>query len=236
MIVLEHVAKSYRLHGQSLPILRINRWNVESGQRIALMGPSGSGKSTLLHLIGGVVRADAGIVRVCSVDLHELREAARDSFRAARIGYMFQDFHLIPSLTARQNVELVMDRKPARKERKEAIAHWFERVGLTDRMNHLPSQLSRGQQQRVAMIRALVNRPPLVLADEPTGSLDRATAEHVMSLLLRLCEEEKLTLLTVTHDDALSRLYPSRVHMGDINELLKERPTRGLAVGTGGAT
>ncbi|GAA3410281.1 ABC transporter ATP-binding protein [Paenibacillus hodogayensis] len=236
MIVLDNIVKSYALQGQSLPILRIRQWKVESGQRIALMGPSGSGKSTLLHLIGGVLKADSGELRVGSFELHRMREPARDSFRAANIGYMFQDFHLIPSLSARQNVELVMDRKLARRERQDRIEHWFERVGLTERMNHLPSQLSRGQQQRVAMIRALVNRPPLVLADEPTGSLDRVTAEKVMALLLQLCGEEKLTLLTVTHDDQLAGMYPTRVQMSEINELMAER-TGGdaMAIRAGGA-
>ncbi|MEK8126399.1 ABC transporter ATP-binding protein [Paenibacillus filicis] len=224
MIRIQELEKSFRLQGQTLPILKIDEWSVAPKERVALIGPSGSGKSTLLHIIGGVIPADQGEVVIDGHPIAAWQESKRDAFRARHIGYIFQDFHLIPSLTARQNVELVLDgsRKPS--SRKSLIDDWFERVGLLDRMNHLPSELSRGQQQRVAMIRALINRPPVVLADEPTGSLDWETASSVMELLLSLCAQERLTLLTVTHDLHLAQQFPRIVNMTDINLLIAAKP------------
>ncbi|MBC8080470.1 MAG: ABC transporter ATP-binding protein [Gorillibacterium sp.] len=220
MIHTKGLKKTFRIAGQSLPILSIPEWSVATGERIALLGPSGSGKSTLLHIIGGVLPADQGDIIVAGHSVSNKKEKERDTFRASTIGYIFQDFHLIPSLTARQNVELVMPTKLDRKQKNERIREWFERTSIASRMNHLPSQLSRGEQQRVAMIRALVNSPPLILADEPTGSLDWETAGAVMKLLVDLCREEGLTLVTVTHDLHLARLFPTCVEMNAINNLL----------------
>ncbi|MNJ53840.1 ABC transporter ATP-binding protein YtrE [compost metagenome] len=151
--------------------------------------------------------------------LHRMTESSRDKFRANNIGYILQDFHLIPSLTARQNVEIVMSGKMGAAERRKMIDSWFERVGLSDRSRHLPSQLSRGQQQRVAMIRALINEPPLVLADEPTGSLDWETADEVTGLLLELCRSEQHTLIVVTHDLNMANRFPNCLHIHEINEV-----------------
>ncbi|TBL77479.1 ABC transporter ATP-binding protein [Paenibacillus thalictri] len=205
----------------NLPILHVRHWRVEAGERIALTGPSGSGKSTLLHLLGGVMAPDSGEIIVDGEALHLYSEAKRDRYRAQKVGYIFQDFHLISSLTARQNVELVAPRKWSKRQTREQLDDWFERVGLKDRADHLPSQLSRGQQQRAAIVRALIGRPPLILADEPTGSLDWETAGDIMSLLLEICSTEKLTLLTVTHDLHLAGLYPRRVHIEELNELCR---------------
>ncbi|OXM85179.1 ABC transporter ATP-binding protein [Paenibacillus rigui] len=220
MIEIRQVQKSFRVGGSRLPILQIPEWSVGQGERIALIGPSGSGKSTLLHLLGGVIAADSGQITVGGHALHTYSEAQRDRFRAEQVGYIFQDFHLISSLTARQNVELVLPAGWSRKERATQLQAWFHRVGLGDRQHHLPSQLSRGQQQRVAIIRALIHRPPFILADEPTGSLDWEAAGAIMQLLLSLCEEEGLTLLTVTHDLHLADLYPVKVHMSEMNALM----------------
>lgn len=224
MIRIQNLHKSFRMGTQQLPILQIDEWSVEPGQRIALIGPSGSGKSTLLHLLGGVIPADSGEITIGGHALHRYTEAERDRFRAEQVGYIFQDFHLIASLTARQNVELVLPRSWSRKEREDQLQAWFERVGLKDRQHHLPSQLSRGQQQRVAMIRALIHRPPYILADEPTGSLDWEAAGSIMKLLLSLCEDEGLTLITVTHDLHLADLYPLKVKISEINGLLRNEP------------
>ncbi|MFH5186092.1 ABC transporter ATP-binding protein [Paenibacillus sp. TAB 01] len=239
MIQIRNVHKSFRMGASRLPILHIAGWSAGRGQRIALIGPSGSGKSTLLHLLGGVIAADSGEIHVSGQPLHSFTEAQRDRFRAEQVGYIFQDFHLIASLTARQNVELVLPRSWSRKERDSELQAWFERVGLQDRQHHLPAQLSRGQQQRIAIIRALIHRPPLVLADEPTGSLDWEAAGSVMRLLLSLCEEEGRTLLTVTHDLHLADLFPMKAEMSEINGLLQkdigdDGPLSASKAGTGG--
>lgn len=211
------------LQHTQLPILDIPDWRVEEGQRIALLGPSGSGKSTLLHLLSGVLTADSGCITVAENPLHTYKESERDRFRSGYVGYVLQDFHLLASLTARQNVELVMKPGVSRGERSEWIRSWFARVGLPDRMDHMPHQLSRGQLQRVAIVRALINKPRLVLADEPTGSLDWETANETMRLLLDLCEAEGLTLITVTHDQHLARLFPIRTYMSDVNRASPSR-------------
>ncbi|OCT17177.1 ABC transporter ATP-binding protein [Paenibacillus pectinilyticus] len=219
MIRLQGIAKSFRLHGQTLPILQVAEWQILKGECLALMGPSGCGKSTLLHLLSGIITADQGEVWVDGQPVHLFNESKRDRFRADYIGYIFQDFHLISSLTVKQNVELILPRTWTKKERAEKLGYWLERVGLADRGNHLPSQLSRGQQQRAAIVRALITKPPLLLADEPTGSLDWETASEMMSLLLEICKDEQLTLLTVTHDRHIADMFPRRVHMQDLNDL-----------------
>lgn len=219
MLQIQGVKKGFHVGGSRIPILDIPQWDVGRGEKIAIIGPSGSGKSTLLHIISGILRADEGEVQIDGQAIHRMTEPARDSFRASRIGYILQDFHLIPSLSARQNVEIVMPAQMGAAERRKRIDLWFERVGLGDRSRHLPSQLSRGQQQRVAIIRALVNEPPLVLADEPTGSLDWETADEVTDLLLELCREEQHTLIVVTHDLNMANRFPKRVHIGEINQI-----------------
>lgn len=221
MIMLHQVSKAFSVNGKLLPILRVNHWSMEAGERIALIGPSGSGKSTLLHLLSGVIAVDSGEITVAGHAIHQYTEAQRDSYRAEQIGYIFQDFHLISSLTARQNVELVLPKEWNKKQRREQIDNWFEKVGLQDRQDHVPGQLSRGQQQRVAIVRALIGKPQLILADEPTGSLDWETAREIMTLLLSLCETEKRTLVTVTHDLHLAELYPKQIHISELNDLAR---------------
>ncbi|MEW9701577.1 ABC transporter ATP-binding protein [Paenibacillus sp. SI8] len=221
MIELKGVSKSFTVNGKSLPILNVGHWQIQQGERMALIGPSGSGKSTLLHLLSGVMTPDEGEIWVGGEPLHQYSEAKRDLYRAGKVGYIFQDFHLISSLTAKQNVELIVPREWSKRKSSEELDFWFERVGLKDRQHHLPSQLSRGQQQRAAIVRALIAKPPLILADEPTGSLDWETAGDIMSLLLEICEAEKLTLLTVTHDLHLAEMYPKRVHIKELNELIR---------------
>ncbi|NEW05175.1 ABC transporter ATP-binding protein [Paenibacillus sp. SYP-B3998] len=221
MIEVKGVSKSFAMHGNSLPILNVNHWQVQRGERIALIGPSGSGKSTLLHLLSGVMTPDEGEIWVDGQPLHQYSEAKRDRYRAEKVGYIFQDFHLISSLTAKQNVELIMPSNWSKKQSSEQLDFWFERVGLRDRQHHLPSQLSRGQQQRAAIIRALIAKPKLILADEPTGSLDWETAGDIMSLLLDICEAEQLTLLSVTHDLHLAAMYPKQINIQELNEIVR---------------
>ncbi|MNI18965.1 ABC transporter ATP-binding protein YtrE [compost metagenome] len=221
MITVKELKKQFWMNGKALPILDVPKWEVTQGQRVAITGPSGSGKSTLLHVLSGVIRADEGELLVNSEPLHKYSEGERDIFRSRQVGYVLQDFHLIPSLSAEQNIELVMPSSMKHKERRRSMDEWLERVGMQDRSRHLPSQLSRGQQQRIAMVRALINHPRLILADEPTGSLDWETAQDIMRLLLELCEKESLTLITVTHDQHLSSLFPTQQSINDINKLVK---------------
>ncbi|CAM4519169.1 ABC transporter ATP-binding protein [Paenibacillus typhae] len=222
MLQIREVKKQFKVDGRPVPILDIPEWNVEKGERVAITGPSGSGKSTLLHLVSGILRADSGSIIVDGQPLHELAEAKRDAFRASRIGYVLQDFHLIPSLTARQNIEIAMTARLTSKERRRVVDGWLEQVGLADRSQHRPSQLSRGQQQRIAIVRALVNQPPLLLADEPTGSLDWETADEISALLLELSIAHGHTLIVVTHDLNMAGRFPHCLNIQDVNTVRRE--------------
>ncbi|WNS42752.1 ABC transporter ATP-binding protein [Paenibacillus sp. MMS20-IR301] len=222
MLQIHGLKKQFKVDGRAVPILDIPQWNVRKGEHVAITGPSGSGKSTLLHLISGIMGADSGSIVVGGTALHEMTEAKRDAFRASAIGYVLQDFHLIPSLTARQNIEIAMTSRLAHKERRQIVDGWLEQVGLEGRAQHLPSQLSRGQQQRVAIVRALINHPPLLLADEPTGSLDWETADEISSLLLELSITQGHTLIVVTHDLNMANRFPRCLNIQDINGIRRE--------------
>lgn len=201
LVEVQDVRKVYRRDTQDVPVLDGLSLRVEEGDFVALMGPSGSGKTTLLNLIGGVDHATAGELVVAGTPIGRLnaRELAR--WRARNIGYIFQLYNLIPVLTARQNVELplLLVRMKA-SERRERARRALEIVGLGDRLDHFPRQLSGGQEQRVAIARAVVSDPTLLLADEPTGDLDRKSGEEILTLLERLNREFKKTILMVTHD------------------------------------
>ncbi|WP_150270341.1 ABC transporter ATP-binding protein [Paenibacillus tepidiphilus] len=224
MLQIHELNKHFRVDGRTVPILDIPEWRVERGEQVAITGPSGSGKSTLLHLVSGILQPDSGSIQVDGTPLQHMKEAARDRFRAAHIGYVLQEFHLIPALTARQNVEIALTTPLAHKQRRQLVDDWLERVGLSERGGHLPSQLSRGQQQRVAIVRALVNHPALVLADEPTGSLDWETADEISSLLLNLSIAQGHTLIVVTHDLNMAARFPRRLNIQDINRVRREKP------------
>lgn len=201
MIKIQQLQKAYRRGGETLRVLDGLDLEIASGEFCALMGPSGSGKSTLLNIIGGLDRADGGGIVVAGEDLTLLSEDELAAWRAKTIGFVFQGFNLIPVLTALENVELPLLLSPlSRKARREHARYALELVGLTDRSGHRPSQLSGGQEQRVAVARAFVTDPTLILADEPTGDLDRASADQVLELLDRLHRELDKTILVVTHD------------------------------------
>ncbi|UQZ33760.1 ABC transporter ATP-binding protein [Paenibacillus sp. PK3_47] len=219
MLQIRDLKKQFKVDGRSVPILDIPAWDVAKGENVAITGPSGSGKSTLLHLISGILKADSGDIVVNGQHLLDLTEAKRDAFRASVIGYVLQDFHLIPSLTARQNIEIAMHSRLPHEEKRRVVDGWLEQAGLADRGRHLPSQLSRGQQQRVAIVRALVNNPPLLLADEPTGSLDWETAEEIASLLLNLSTSNGHTLIVVTHDLNMAGRFPRCLNIQEVNEV-----------------
>ncbi len=214
MIRVRGVSKSYRRGGETLVVLDQLDLEMEKGRFWALMGPSGSGKTTLLNLVGGLDHADSGELWVAGEDLTQLSGAALARWRAANVGFVFQGFNLIPVLTALENVELPLSLSPlSRRERREHARHALELVGLSDRMRHRPGQLSGGQEQRVAIARSVVSDPKVILADEPTGDLDRKSAEQVLDLLVRLNRELKKTILVVTHDPHAAERADSIVHL-----------------------
>lgn len=175
--------------------------NIEEGDFLALMGPSGSGKSTLLNLIAGLDKADSGSIKVGGIDISMLSESMLAKWRAENVGFIFQFYNLVPVLTAFENVELpLILTNLSKKERKEHVTTALKLVNLEDRMDHYPGQLSGGQQQRVAIARAVVTDPTMIVADEPTGDLDRASAEEVLRLMERLSGEIGKTIIMVTHD------------------------------------
>jgi putative ABC transport system ATP-binding protein len=190
--------------------------DVRAGESLAIVGPSGSGKSTLLHVIGGIEDADAGTLEVAGVTLAAMTDEDRARYRRRTIGFVFQSFNLIPTMTALENVMFpgVLDARapgPLRERARTLLAE----VGLAGREASSPDRLSGGEQQRVALARALVNEPPLVLADEPTGNLDSASGAHVLSLLVRLVAERGTTLLMVTHSEAARARLARTIHMQD---------------------
>ena len=214
---VEHLGKDYPTRTGPLPVLRDVSLHLDRGESLAVMGPSGSGKSTLLHLLGTLDRPSRGTVRLDGQDPFALPEPALADFRNQHVGFVFQDHHLLPQCTVLENVlipTLVNHHiKPVDVEKwaKELL----ERVGLTGRLDHRPAELSGGERQRVAVARALVLRPVLLLADEPTGNLDRATAKSVGELLLELHREERTILVVVTHSPDLAKLFPKSMEMAD---------------------
>ena len=201
IVEIEDICKSYRRGNQILQVLYNITLNINGGEFLALMGPSGSGKTTLLNLIAGIDKADSGIIRVGGLDVTSLSETELAKWRAANVGFIFQLYHLIPVLTAFENVELpLLLTDLSRKERREHVEMVLQMVNLADRMDHYPSQLSGGQQQRVAIARAVVTDPVILVADEPTGDLDRVSADEVLDLMERLVHELGKTIIMVTHD------------------------------------
>ncbi|AOK51505.1 ABC transporter ATP-binding protein [Burkholderia stagnalis] len=214
LVEISHVAKSYRRGMQTVPVLTDITLDIGEGDFVALMGPSGSGKSTLLNLVAGIDRPDSGELRVGGLDITRLAEAALADWRAANVGFIFQFYNLMPVLTAFENVELplMLTRLPA-KERRERVELVLDMVSLADRMSHYPSELSGGQQQRVAIARALITDPALIVADEPTGDLDRSSATDVLALMQRLNAELGKTIIMVTHDAHAAAAAKALVHL-----------------------
>jgi putative ABC transport system ATP-binding protein len=206
IVDIRHISKSYLRGSQVIPVLEDISLAIVTGEFLALMGPSGSGKSTLLNLIAGLDRADAGTITVGETDISALSETALAAWRAAHVGFIFQFYNLIPVLTAFENVELPLVLTGlTRRQRREHVQMVLGLVNLGDRADHYPRQLSGGQQQRVAIARALVTDPTLLVADEPTGDLDRVSAEDVLVLMERLCSDLGKTIIMVTHDPRAAR-------------------------------
>jgi putative ABC transport system ATP-binding protein len=201
IVEVRNVYKSYSRDSMQIPVLEDISFSVPEGEFLALMGPSGSGKTTLLNLIAGIDRPTKGQIRVAGDDLSKLSESQLAKWRARHVGMVFQFYNLIPVLTAFENVELpLLLTKLSKKERAEHVQAALKIVGLADRKDHYPRQLSGGQQQRVAIARAVITDPTILVADEPTGDLDRKSAEEVLTLMDRLNIEFKKTVIVVTHD------------------------------------
>ena len=214
MIQLREVSKTVKSGDQPLTILHPLTLDIPGGQFLAIVGPSGSGKSTLLGLIAGLDAPTSGAVLIDGVDITRLDEDALARLRGDKIGFVFQFFHLIPSLTAYENVAVPMEiaGTPDVGRRTDAL---LQEVGLTGRAHHYPSQLSGGEQQRVALARALANAPAIVLADEPTGNLDTATGRHILELLREIHRARGTTIILVTHDAELAAIADSRMVLRD---------------------
>jgi putative ABC transport system ATP-binding protein len=207
--------------GSVVPVIDIPRFVLGDGEQVALIGSSGSGKTTLLHLVAGILTADSGKITFGSgpdgqVDITTLSEAQRDVFRGAYIGYIFQTHHLLAGFTALENVLLGMS-FTGRPHDAGWARRLLEEVGLSDRLHYKPAKLSVGQQQRVAVARALASRPRVVLADEPTGALDPGNAQQVLDLIRSLCAEVSASLILVSHDMEIARQLPRRVSLGELN-------------------
>jgi putative ABC transport system ATP-binding protein len=201
IVEISDLSKAYHRGNQVLPVLTGISLNIEEGEFLALMGPSGSGKTTLLNLIAGIDRADRGSIRIGGLDITSLSETELASWRARNVGFIFQFYNLIPVLTAFENVELpLLLTSLSKKERRSHVETALKAVNLSDRMDHYPGQLSGGQQQRVAIARAVVTDPTILVADEPTGDLDRTSAEEILDLMERLVQELGKTIIMVTHD------------------------------------
>lgn len=207
LVELRGVSKSFRKGGETIQPLDNVDLDIEAGEFISLMGPSGTGKSTLLNLVSGIDRPDSGAIFVDGTEITRLSRSQLADWRAANLGYIFQTHNLIPVLTAYENVELpTLLLKLSSAQRRQRVELALEAVGLSDRAHYYPRQLSGGQEQRVGIARAIVAHPKVVVADEPTGSLDAATSEQVQILLQRLNRELDITLLMVTHDSEVAKI------------------------------
>jgi putative ABC transport system ATP-binding protein len=201
IVKIEHVNKSYRRGTRAIPVLVDITLDIAEGEFLALMGPSGSGKTTLLNMIAALDQVDSGIIRVGGMDITGLTETQLAAWRSVNVGFIFQFYNLIPVLTAFENVELpLLLTGLSRRERREHVELALQVVNLSSRMDHYPGQLSGGEQQRVAIARAIVTDPTILVADEPTGDLDRVAAEEILELMDRLNRESHKTIIMVTHD------------------------------------
>lgn len=202
---VKHLEKTYSSGEKQLKVLDNISFNIEAGETFAIVGPSGSGKTTLLGLCAGLDQSDQGEIELCGTNLNELNEDQRALLRNKHVGFIFQNFQLLPTLTAIENVTVPLELQGVKNP--ELIAkELLEKVGLSDRLDHYPSQLSGGEQQRVALARAFSNKPSILFADEPTGNLDAETSEKVVDLLFKLNKETGTTLVIVTHDMELAKM------------------------------
>jgi putative ABC transport system ATP-binding protein len=216
IIHAEQLSKTYRSGKIEVPALTNVSFSVEPGEFVSIVGPSGSGKSTLFYLLGGLTRATAGKVMIDGVDFATLDDSQRTKMRKSKIGFIFQKFNLLPTLSARANVEIAYDISGRSEPLDEKqLAYLADMLGIADRLDHRPSELSGGQQQRVAIARALVTKPAIILADEPTGNLDSKSSEAVLEMLRRSNREFKQTVLMITHNPEAASIADRIIHMRD---------------------
>ena len=215
MIKLNNVRKDYRSGNNITTIVDVDELNISTGEKIAIVGASGSGKTTLLNLLSGLVVADQGQIVIDGQDIAALSESMRDRFRANNIGYLFQNFHLLDGYSALENVELGMLFASGAVKSQRA-AEQLTRLGLGERLHHQPSELSIGQQARVALARATVNNPKIILADEPTGALDSESAREALDLLFEQSASHNSTLICVTHDKSVAANFDRILDMGQL--------------------
>lgn len=221
LLEIHDLKKSYvSPEGEVQTVVDVPEFTLGAREQVALEGRSGSGKTTFLNLIAGILKPDSGSIRLAGEELVGMSEGRRDAVRARRIGFVFQAFHLLGGHTALENVELGMLFGPG--PDRAFAEHLLDRLGMSDRLRHRPSQLSLGQQQRVALARALANRPDLVLADEPTGSLDVHHAAEALALTRELCTEQSAALLLVSHDHEVLGAFETRHELGELNRASRE--------------
>ncbi len=221
-LLLEHIRKAYREpNGNRLPVLGIERFELARGEQAALVGSSGGGKTTLLNVISGILVPDSGRVVVDGKDIAQLPEVVRDRFRAAKIGFVSQTFNLLPAFTALENVLLGMSFSGRGVDRGFAVS-LLERVGLKERLHHLPQRMSVGEQQRVSVARAMANKPVLLLADEPTANVDPANQELILNLIRDTCRENSVSLLLVTHAMEVATTFDRVDRLADFNKPVAE--------------
>lgn len=214
---IRSLRKSYvEPDGNRLPILNVEQFDIGAGEQVCLVGSSGSGKSTLLNVIAGITTADSGTIHIDGIEITRLPEPSRDRFRAQKLGYVFQTFNLLPAFTALENVLLGMSFSGRGAEKQRAI-DLLGRVGLQHRLHQRPTKLSVGEQQRVAVARALANQPTLLLADEPTANVDVANQDNVLKLLRETCTEGKVSLLLVTHTPDVAAQFTRVEKLSDFN-------------------
>jgi putative ABC transport system ATP-binding protein len=222
MLKLVDIKKTYtQPDGSSVPILDVPSFEMSAGEQVALIGPSGCGKTTLLHTIAGIIKPDSGTVTLDGVELTRYTEAARDRIRADKIGYVFQTFNLLPAFSALENVVLGMSfgKRPASKTRATEL---LDQVGLGHRVHNKPSAMSVGEQQRVAVARALANRPALLLADEPTANVDPANQRAIVQLIRDRCREENVALLMVTHSMEVADQFDRVDQLAELNRVVAD--------------
>ncbi|MCU0960277.1 MAG: ABC transporter ATP-binding protein [Pirellulaceae bacterium] len=222
LLRMTNLTKSYlEANGHVLPILDIPQFALDVGEQMVLLGPSGCGKTTFLHVIAGISAADRGDIVLDGIALGRLSEAGRDRLRADKLGYVFQTFNLLPAFTALENVLLGMTFCRQRRDTARA-RHLLERVGLAHRAHHKPAAMSVGEQQRVAVARALANRPRLLLADEPTANVDPANQQRIIDLIRETCREEQIALLMVTHATEVAAQFPRVDRLAELNRVVSD--------------
>ena len=216
IIRAEQIGKVYRTGKIEVPALRNVSFSIEPGEFVSIVGPSGSGKSTLFYLLGGLTRASSGKIEIDGVDFAALDDAARTKMRRSKIGFVFQKFNLLPTLSALDNIEIAYEISGRTEPLdQQYLSHLTEMLGVSGRLHHRPSELSGGEQQRVAIARALITHPAIILADEPTGNLDTKNSEAVLEMLLRSNRELKQTVLMITHNPDAAAIGDRILHMRD---------------------